>query len=55
MPAQSIYLTDGPSRRAIVGKSMIDLRHHHPASDPARERFRHRCSGPSSSRSDTSR
>jgi len=27
VPAKSIYLTDGPSRRVVLGKRVIDLRH----------------------------
>jgi hypothetical protein len=30
IPAQSIYLTDGPSRRVLLGKRVIDLRHASP-------------------------
>lgn len=30
VPAQSIYLTDGPSRRVVLGKRVIDLRHASP-------------------------
>ena len=27
VPARSVYLTDGPSRRVVLGKRIIDLRH----------------------------
>jgi hypothetical protein len=30
VPAQSTYLTDGPSRRAVLGKRVVDLRHASP-------------------------
>ncbi|GAD48662.1 hypothetical protein NT2_04_00730 [Caenibius tardaugens NBRC 16725] len=30
VPAQSDYLTDGPSRRVVLGKRVIDLRHASP-------------------------
>ncbi|MQP68533.1 hypothetical protein GE253_24750 [Niveispirillum sp. SYP-B3756] len=30
VPAQSIYLTDGPSRRVVLGKRVVDLRHASP-------------------------
>jgi hypothetical protein len=30
VPAQSTYLTDGPSRRVVLGKRVIDLRHASP-------------------------
>ena len=30
VPAQSTYLTDGPSRRVVVGKRIVDLRHASP-------------------------
>ncbi|MDK1376576.1 MULTISPECIES: DUF6088 family protein [unclassified Sinorhizobium] len=30
VPAKSIYLTDGPSRRVVLGKRVIDLRHASP-------------------------
>ena len=30
VPAQSDYLTDGPSRRVVMGKRVIDLRHASP-------------------------
>jgi hypothetical protein len=30
VPAQSVYLTDGPSRRVVVGKRVVDLRHASP-------------------------
>lgn len=30
VPVQSIYLTDGPSRRVVLGKRVIDLRHASP-------------------------
>ncbi|NRP76014.1 hypothetical protein ILFOPFJJ_06938 [Ensifer psoraleae] len=30
VPAKSVYLTDGPSRRVILGKRVIDLRHTSP-------------------------
>jgi hypothetical protein len=30
VPAKSIYLTDGPSRRIVLGKRVVDLRHASP-------------------------
>jgi hypothetical protein len=30
VPAQSTYLTDGPSRRVVLGKRVVDLRHASP-------------------------
>jgi Family of unknown function (DUF6088) len=30
LPAKSIYLTDGPSRRVVLGKRIVDLRHASP-------------------------
>ncbi|OQM75536.1 DUF6088 family protein [Manganibacter manganicus] len=30
MPAKSTYLTDGPSRRVVLGKRVVDLRHASP-------------------------
>ena len=30
VPAQSTYLTDGPSRRVVLGKRIVDLRHASP-------------------------
>src|ERR1700737_1871761 len=30
VPAKSIYLTDGPSRRVVLGKRVVDLRHASP-------------------------
>lgn len=30
LPAQSIYLTDGPSRRVVLGKRVVDVRHASP-------------------------
>ncbi|MCA1371515.1 hypothetical protein I6F15_29965 [Bradyrhizobium sp. BRP14] len=30
VPAKSVYLTDGPSRRVILGKRVVDLRHTSP-------------------------
>ncbi|MGP2494452.1 DUF6088 family protein [Mesorhizobium sp. PUT5] len=30
VPAKSLYLTDGPSRRIVVGKRVVDLRHASP-------------------------
>lgn len=30
VPAKSLYLTDGPSRRIVLGKRVIDLRHASP-------------------------
>jgi hypothetical protein len=30
VPAKSIYLTDGPSRRVVLGKRIVDLRHTSP-------------------------
>lgn len=30
VPAQSAYLTDGPSRRVVLGKRVVDLRHASP-------------------------
>jgi hypothetical protein len=30
VPARSIYLTDGPSRRVVFGKRIVDLRHASP-------------------------
>ncbi|KJC48054.1 hypothetical protein UB31_03565 [Bradyrhizobium sp. LTSP849] len=30
VPAQSIYLTDGPSRRVVLGRRVVDLRHASP-------------------------
>lgn len=30
VPAQSAYLTDGPSRRVVLGKRVVDLRHTSP-------------------------
>jgi hypothetical protein len=30
VPAQSTYLTDGPSRRVVLGKRVVDLRHTSP-------------------------
>jgi hypothetical protein len=30
VPAKSLYLTDGPSRRIVLGKRMVDLRHASP-------------------------
>jgi hypothetical protein len=30
IPAKSIYLTDGPSRRVVLGKRVVDLRHASP-------------------------
>jgi len=30
VPARSIYLTDGPSRRVVLGKRVVDLRHASP-------------------------
>ncbi len=30
VPAKSVYLTDGPSRRIVLGKRVIDLRHASP-------------------------
>lgn len=30
VPAQSIYLTNGPSRRVVLGKRVVDLRHASP-------------------------
>jgi hypothetical protein len=30
VPARSIYLTDGPSRRVILGKRVVDMRHASP-------------------------
>lgn len=30
VPAKSIYLTDGPSRRVVLGKRIVDLRHASP-------------------------
>jgi|SRR4051794_18950251 len=38
VPAKSTYLTDGPSRRGVLGKRTVDLRH-------ARQPGWHRCSG----------
>ncbi len=30
VPARSVYLTDGPSRRVVVGKRVVDMRHASP-------------------------
>ena len=30
VPAKSLYLTDGPSRRIVLGKRVVDLRHASP-------------------------
>ncbi|KUM27544.1 hypothetical protein AU467_16730 [Mesorhizobium loti] len=30
VPAKSLYLTDGPSRRVVLGKRVVDLRHASP-------------------------
>jgi hypothetical protein len=30
VPAKSVYLTDGPSRRVVLGKRIVDLRHASP-------------------------
>jgi uncharacterized protein DUF6088 len=30
VPAKSVYLTDGPSRRVVLGKRVVDLRHASP-------------------------
>lgn len=30
VPAKSLYLTDGPSRRIVIGKRVVDLRHASP-------------------------
>lgn len=30
VPAKSLYLTDGPSRRVVIGKRVVDLRHASP-------------------------
>jgi len=30
VPAKTIYLTDGPSRRVVLGKRIVDLRHASP-------------------------
>jgi hypothetical protein len=30
VPARSVYLTDGPSRRVVIGKRIIDVRHASP-------------------------
>lgn len=30
VPARSTYLTDGPSRRVVLGKRVVDLRHASP-------------------------
>ena len=34
VPAQSTYLTDGPSRRVVLGKRVVDLRHAVPVRVP---------------------
>jgi hypothetical protein len=31
MPAKNTYLTDGPSRRVVLGKRVVDLRHASPS------------------------
>lgn len=30
VPAKSLYLTDGPSRRIVLGKRVVDMRHASP-------------------------